>query len=88
MGAIGSQNNAANEAEIAKARDGERRSTGQDSLLAIAVGRNTKGLASLALYAIGVLLSIVNPRIAMAMYVFVAVIWFIPDRRIEKVVTR
>jgi uncharacterized membrane protein len=59
---------------------------GKDSLLAIAVGRNTKGMASLALYAIAVLFSFVNPRIAIALYALVAVMWFIPDRRIEKVI--
>jgi uncharacterized membrane protein len=56
---------------------------GKDSALAIALGKDYKGIASLVLYVIAVLVSFVNPRIAVALYVFVAIMWFIPDRRIE-----
>ncbi len=58
----------------------------ENSVLAIAVGRDYKGKVSLAIYAVAVLLSFVDPGIAIALYVLVAAIWFIPDRRIEKVI--
>ena len=57
---------------------------GADSPIAIAIGSDRKGKASLALYAAGILCSRVDPRISMVLYVFVAVIWFIPDRRVER----
>jgi uncharacterized membrane protein len=56
---------------------------GKDSALAIALGKDYKGKISLALYAIAVFLSFVNSWIAVALYVLVAMMWFIPDRRIE-----
>jgi uncharacterized membrane protein len=56
------------------------------SVLAVAVGKDYKGKASLALYAIAVPMSFVDPRISVALYVVVATMWFVPDRRIEKVV--
>jgi uncharacterized membrane protein len=59
---------------------------GKDSVLAIALGKDFKGLASLVFYAIAVALSFVNTRISIAIYILVAVMWFIPDRRIEKVI--
>jgi uncharacterized membrane protein len=58
---------------------------GKDSKLAVALGSDIKGLSSSTIYAIAIPLSFVNPWIACALYVLVAVIWFIPDRRIEKV---
>jgi uncharacterized membrane protein len=57
---------------------------GRDSVLASAVGRDVKGKVSLALYALGILVSFVNSWSACALYVLVAVMWLIPDRRIEK----
>jgi uncharacterized membrane protein len=59
---------------------------GKDSVLAIALGKDFKGLASLVFYAIAVAFSFVNTRISIAIYILVAVMWFIPDRRIEKVI--
>ncbi len=59
---------------------------GKDSVLAIALGKDFKGLASLVCYAIAVAFSFVNTRISIAIYIGVAVMWFIPDRRIEKVI--
>jgi uncharacterized membrane protein len=59
---------------------------GQSSALAQAMGRDYKGKSSLAFYAIADPLSFVNPWISIALYVLVAMMWFIPDRRIEKVV--
>ena len=58
---------------------------GRDSKLAMALGKDIKGIASLVIYAAAIPLSFVNPWIAFAMYVVVAIIWFIPDRRIERV---
>jgi uncharacterized membrane protein len=58
---------------------------GKDSKLARAFGKDTKGIVSLAIYVTAIPLAFVNPWIAFALYVSVAVIWFIPDRRIERV---
>ena len=55
-----------------------------DSMLATAIGRDFKGKVSVVIYAIAILLAFVDPRLACAAYVGVAVLWLIPDRRIEK----
>jgi uncharacterized membrane protein len=60
----------------------------EDSALAIAVGRDYKGYVSLALYLSAVPLSFVNPWISIGLYVTVAIMWFIPDRRVEKVLEK
>jgi len=57
-----------------------------DSVLARALGKNTKSKASLLFYAMAVPLSFVNTWISVALYVLVAMMWLIPDRRIEKAV--
>jgi uncharacterized membrane protein len=57
---------------------------GADSLLAQALGRNTKGAVSGLLYLAGVALALAAPYAAVAVYVLVAAIWFIPDLRIER----
>lgn len=57
---------------------------GRDSVLAAAVGRDRKGKASVVLYAAAAVLAFAHPWIACAIYIFVALIWLIPDRRIEK----
>jgi len=57
---------------------------GPDSLLARAIGRDLKGKLSAVLYASAILLAFVRAWIADALYVLVALIWFIPDRRIER----
>ena len=59
---------------------------GHNSTLARAMGRDYKGKASLVFYAVAVPLSFVNPRVSIALYVVVALMWFVPDRRIERVV--
>jgi uncharacterized membrane protein len=61
---------------------------GPDSEIARAVGRDRKGIASLVFYTAGIILAFVNPWIAVALYVVVAALWFIPDRRIESVLSR
>jgi len=60
----------------------------EDSLLAEAVGRNTKGTRSIVIYTAAVLLSFISPWITTMLYVAVAIMWFMPDRRIEKVVEK
>jgi uncharacterized membrane protein len=57
---------------------------GNQSKLGQAVGRDYKGLASLVIYTVAVVLAFVNPWIAFALYIAVAVLWFIPDRRLER----
>ena len=57
---------------------------GGDSVLAKAIGRDVKGNISLAFYLAGIVLSFFNPWISCALYVAVAAMWLIPDRRIEK----
>ncbi len=56
----------------------------KDSILAVALGRDFKGKISVVIYAAGIALSFVNSWIAGAMYILVAIMWLIPDRRIEK----
>ncbi len=60
---------------------------GAHSVLAAAVGADTKGWLSVAMYAAAIPLSFVRPWLACALYVAVAVMWLIPDRRIEKAMT-
>ena len=60
---------------------------GRDSTLAAALGSDMKGKASLVLYAAAIPLAFWHPWIACALYVLVAVLWLIPDRRIEAVLT-
>jgi uncharacterized membrane protein len=60
---------------------------GKDSPLAIAVGRDKKGKISLAVYATAIAVAFLNSWFACALYVLVAVIWLIPDRRIERTLT-
>jgi uncharacterized membrane protein len=53
------------------------------SRLAEAIGRDRKGNVSLVLYVIAIPLAFVNQWIADAIYILVALIWLVPDRRIE-----
>ncbi len=59
-------------------------SQGQDSLLRKAVGRDWKGKLPPVLYLIAIPLAFVSPWIAVALYVVVALMWLVPDRRIEQ----
>jgi uncharacterized membrane protein len=58
---------------------------GKDSTLAAALGRDWKGKLSVVIYAVGIGLTFINPWLGLAMYALVAAMWFIPDKRIEKV---
>jgi uncharacterized membrane protein len=60
------------------------RANGRDSAVARAIGSDIKGYASLVLYAAGVGLAFVSPWISYALYVSVALMWFIPDRRFTR----
>ncbi|HXW26790.1 MAG TPA: TMEM175 family protein [Xanthobacteraceae bacterium] len=57
---------------------------GTDSTLARALGRDIKGKGSIVIYAAAVGLAFVNQWVSMALYVAVALMWLIPDRRIER----
>jgi uncharacterized membrane protein len=61
---------------------------GQDSILAAAVGEDFKGKVSAAIYASAIPLAFVNSWVSMGLYVLVAVIWLVPDRRIEDTLKR
>jgi uncharacterized membrane protein len=61
---------------------------GPDSLLRTAVGSDWKGKLSPILYVVAIPLAFVHEAIAGALYVAVALIWLIPDRRIERVLSR
>jgi uncharacterized membrane protein len=57
---------------------------GRDSLLAKAIGRDRKGSLSIVLYAVAIPLAFVASWLAVSIYVLVALMWVIPDKRIEK----
>src|SRR4029077_17164620 len=57
---------------------------GNESMLAKAVGRDEKGRISLILYGIALPAAFADPRLACGLYAAVALIWLIPDQRIER----
>ena len=59
------------------------RDNGPECALAQAFGKDKKGLLSIAIYILGIVATLESPWIAIALYVVVAIMWFIPDRRIE-----
>ena len=61
---------------------------GRQSLVARAIGKDWKGKVSAALYLAAIALAFVSSSIAVAIYVFVALLWLIPDPRIEKAMKR
>jgi uncharacterized membrane protein len=61
---------------------------GRDSVLATALGPDWKGVLSMTLYLLAMLLAFKSPWLASGLYVFVAVLWFLPDLRIERAVTQ
>jgi uncharacterized membrane protein len=60
---------------------------GKDSKLAKALGNDFKGKVSMFIYAAVIPLAFVHPLLACLLYVLVAIMWLVPDRRIEKVLT-
>jgi len=61
---------------------------GRESTLARAIGGDVKGWLSIALYVAGIIFSAVSGLISFALYVTVAMIWFLPDRRIERTIVK
>ena len=64
------------------------RTEGHDSTLATAIGSDIKGKLSIVLYASAVGLAFFNPWISDAVFAGVALMWFVPDRRIERRLNR
>jgi TMEM175 potassium channel family protein len=60
---------------------------GRDSLLAIALGKDFKGKISIVIYLVAIPMALAKWWVACALYVLIAIIWLIPDRRIEKTLT-
>jgi uncharacterized membrane protein len=60
----------------------------KDSELARALGSVFKVIISVVLYSIGIPLAFLSPYISLAIYVLVALIWIVPDQRIEKIVKK
>lgn len=61
---------------------------GTGSKLATSIGSDEKGIVSVVLYAVAIPLSFVRPWIACSCYALVAVMWLVPDPRIEKAIDR
>jgi uncharacterized membrane protein len=64
------------------------RQDGPHSVLAYAIGRDLKGKSSPLLYCLGIAASFWNPWLAGAIYVFVALMWLVPDQRIERTIRK
>ncbi len=60
---------------------------GRESLLARAVGRDYKGQISTVIYLVAIPLALVKSWLACALYITVAIMWLVPDRRIERTLT-
>src|SRR4051812_7613503 len=60
------------------------RMPGRNIALATAIGNDRKGRLSLLVYVFAIIFSFVHTWISMALYAFVAMVWVIPDRRIER----
>ncbi len=61
---------------------------GPDSTLGVALGRDVKGKISPAIYTAAIPLAFLNRWIAVALYVLVALMWIVPDRRVESHIRR
>ena len=64
------------------------RAQGPESILRKAVGRDWKGKLSPVLYVVAIVATLLSPVVSQVIFVAVALIWLIPDRRIEKVLPR
>ena len=60
---------------------------GRDSVIAKALGNDFKGKISVVIYAAAILLAFARPLMACCLYVVVAIMWLVPDKRIEKVLS-
>lgn len=63
------------------------KSQGKDAALTKAIGKDLKGKISTALYALAIIFCWINQWISAGCYILVALIWLIPDKRIEKVIS-
>jgi len=61
---------------------------GEDSTLATALGRDMKGKLSLVIYAVAIPLALLVAWLAFVLYVLVAIIWLVPDPRIERTLNK
>jgi uncharacterized membrane protein len=61
---------------------------GQGSTLATSIGSDRKGKVSIAIYAIAIPLAFSRPWVAGACYILVAIMWLVPDRRIERQISQ
>jgi uncharacterized membrane protein len=61
---------------------------GKDSVLAIAIGRDLKGTVSAVILILAIPLAFFQAWLSCAMYVLLAIIWFVPDQRIEKTLSK
>ncbi len=59
---------------------------GRDSVIGVALGRDFKGKVSMVIYLLAIPLAFVRTWMACALYILVAVMWLVPDRRIEKTI--
>jgi uncharacterized membrane protein len=57
---------------------------GNNSMLAKAIGKDTKGILSIVIYTLGIAMAFVDTKLSLGLYTIVAVMWLIPDKRIEK----
>jgi len=60
------------------------RAQGADSEIAAVLGSNIKGKISPFIYALGIVVSFIQPWVAVALYVLVAAMWLVPDRKLER----
>lgn len=60
---------------------------GKDSVLGAAIGKDAKGKISIVIYSIAICLSLINSLAGFGLYILVATIWIIPDKRIEDKLT-
>ena len=58
----------------------------KDSALSRGIGSDFKGKVSIAIYAVAIFLSFWNSKVAYSLYAWVAVMWLVPDKRIERVI--
>ena len=58
---------------------------GPDALLAQAIGKDYKGTGSIVLYAFSIPIAFINQWFSLGIYILVALLWLIPDKRVEKV---
>jgi len=61
---------------------------GSDSVLATALGSDFKGKVSVGIYAVAILFCFVDSWVSGGLYLLVAIMWLVPDRRIEKLIAR